>query len=67
MRVWGGIILIILLLSGCTHYQPPATEPVLEVPPPSRYRIDFKRQGTLVIPGFGAIERDGQFVLEPMY
>jgi len=67
LRLVWGMVLMFLIISGCTHYQPPVAEPVLEIPPPSRYRIDFKRRGTLVIPGFGAIERDGQFVLEPMY
>lgn len=59
--------LILLVLSGCAHYQEPPPVEVEEAPQPYRYVIRYENLGTLVIPGFAAVEREGEFVLVPVY
>jgi len=60
--------LILLVLSGCAHHpEPPPEEVVVEEPRPYRYVIRYENLGTLVIPGFAAVEREGEFVLVPVY
>ncbi|MBW1952092.1 MAG: hypothetical protein JRI66_03285 [Deltaproteobacteria bacterium] len=61
-----GAALILLVLAGCSHHRREMPGPeVVETPP--RYRIEYRDRGTLVIPGFATVERDGEFVLVPVF
>lgn len=61
-----GVVVILLVMSGCTGYPAvPPKPPVVETPEIPRYRIEYRDRGTLVLPGFAVVERDGEFVLVP--
>jgi hypothetical protein len=63
------LILFALMLSGsCTHVQeqPAKPVPVAAPSPTCRYQVVYRRdRGTWVDPAFVAIERRGEYWLEP--
>jgi len=62
------ILLVLVLAGGCAHLQeePAKTEPVAAPLPPCWYRVVYRwDRGTWVDPAFVAIERRGEYLLEP--
>jgi len=62
---------VMLLLTGCAAHQPPNPPQrvwVREIePPPLRYQIKYQNRGLKVVPDFAVIDRDGEFVVAPVF
>lgn len=67
--MWRLLILFVLMLAGgCAHLQEQPVKPaaVAALSPPCRYQVVYRRdRGTWVDPAFVAIERRGEYLLEP--
>jgi hypothetical protein len=62
------ILLVLMLAESCAHIQeqPAKPAPVAAPLPPCRYQVVYRRdRGTWVDPAFVAIERRGEYLLEP--